>query len=87
MSDERIIAFYSTQCWEGGKTWTGFILLSPDECEKLENALRLARTGKLGEKKPVVVKEHKAGGYDQAIRRTTLTLKSYIPREEEDWYA
>ena len=84
MTDERIIAFHSTQYWEGGKTWTGFILLSPDECEKLENALRLARTGKLGEKKPVVVKTHKAPGFNEAIRRTSITLKSYIPYEREE---
>lgn len=77
--DNRVIAFHAAQYWEGGHTWQGFILLSPEECERLERALRLARTGKLGEKKPVVVRTHMAD-FGDAIRRTSITMKSYIPR-------
>jgi len=80
--DNRIIAFHATQYWENGRNWSGFILLSPEECEKLESSLRLARTGKLGMKKPVVAREHVARGFTNAIKRTSFTMESYIPGED-----
>lgn len=83
MSAERIIAFHATQHWAKDRSkWSGFILLSEDEAEHLENALRLARTGKAGVERPVTVRTHIAPGVAVPITKTQLVIKGYVPREE-----
>ena len=80
---ERIIALHSEQRFKSsGKVRHGYVLLTPEEAEKLENALRLARTGKLDKVRPValaIVDEERWGaGY---AAKTRLIVKGYEPRD------
>ena len=83
MSNEHIIALHATQQWSGRHdAWTGFILLSEEEAEKLENALRLARTGKIGVERTVIVKKHVASrDYEHYIVKTRIVVKEYHQEE------
>ena len=86
MSNEHIIAFHATQYWSGGRdAWSGFILLSEDEAERLENALRLARTGRIGVERKVIVKRHVAShDYERYVVRTRIMVKGYHSEEDEN---
>ena len=51
---ERLIAFHSLQRDRlSRRTDYGMVVLTEDEAAKLEDALRLARTGKVGKERPV----------------------------------
>ena len=83
-SPERTIAFHAHQYWrKSERHFSGYILLSEDDAVRLENALRLSRTGKLGKCRTVRVSLVETEKYpDGGAARTTLTIKGYVPREE-----
>ena len=83
-SPDRIIAFHAHQYWRRTRRhFDGYILLSERDAERLEDALRLARTGKLDKCRTVrvsLVETEKYPNGGAAV--TTLTTKGYVPREE-----
>ena len=87
MSDqeERTIAFHAHQYWRKSKHhFYGYILLAEGDAVRLENALRLARTGKLDKCRTVRVSLVETEKYpDSGAAITTLTIKGYVPRGEE----
>jgi hypothetical protein len=78
---ERIISLHANQRRRlGERRGKSYILLSEQEAEKLENALRLARTGKLGVERAVPTKTPcPAREGVNPIVSTRFTIKSYIP--------
>lgn len=76
----RIIALHAQQTWRGGgKRGDSYVLLSEDEAERLENALRLARTGKLDKERPVPTATEDTDYPGNCIVRTRFVVKGYDP--------
>jgi hypothetical protein len=79
MSDsERIIALHAEQRWvSGGRRERSYILLNEEEALRLENALRLGRTGKLGKDRPVrtATPDHAFPG--NPVASTRFVVKSF----------
>jgi|GEM_PF-6606454 len=72
---ERLVAIHSFQQDRSSRRSTdGMVILTEDEASKLEDALRLARTGKLGKERPVGL-SRVLGGVS-----TRIVVKGYEPK-------
>jgi len=82
MTDKRIIALHAQQRWMDGKPRPdGYILMSEDEAEKLENALRLARTGKPNKERPVPTHTPDENYWGVPVKSTRFIVKGYYPKD------
>ena len=79
MNGARTIAFHSIQTIRGEER-QGCVLLTEAEAVRLENALRLARTGKLDRERPVRLSIVDRGLYGPRSVTTRLIVKGYHPR-------
>ena len=79
MNDARAIAFHAVQIIDGSER-QGCVLLTEAEAVRLENALRLARTGKLGKERPVRLSIGNRGLYGPRSVTTRLIVKGYHPQ-------
>lgn len=79
MNGARTIALHSIQTIRGSER-QGCVLLTEAEAERLETALRLARTGKLGKERPVRLSIVDRERYGDGAARTRIIVKGYHPR-------
>ena len=83
MTDKRIIALHAQQTWANGERQRSgsYILMSEDEAEKLENALRLARTGKPDKERPVPTHTPDENYWGVPVKSTRFVVKGYYPKD------
>lgn len=82
MTDKRIIALHAQQIWASGeRRSSSYILMSEDEAEKLENALRLARTGKPNKERPVPTHTPDENFWGVSVKSTRFVVKGYYPKD------